>query len=126
MRLLLDEHYPTAIAIRLRGLGHDAVAVQERPDLIGLADRALLERMRDEGRAIVTEDRGDFGRLLKRGGEDLADHAGLVLVVPGRFPRGLDGGERLALALDGLLRRDPAEARVPGCVLWLASATPAP
>jgi hypothetical protein len=54
--------------------------------------------MRDEERAIVTEDRGDFGRLVRRGGEELADHAGLVLVVPGRFPRGTDGGERLVPA----------------------------
>ena len=120
MRLLLDEHYPARLAERLRGLGCDAVAVQERPELRGCADADLLRRMRTEERVIVTEDRGDFGRLLKRRQDDLGDHAGLVLVVPGRFPRTPAGLEALTAALYTLVAAAPAEAGVPGWVGWLS------
>ena len=36
MKLLLDEMHAPAVAARLRDRGHDAVAVKERADLIGL------------------------------------------------------------------------------------------
>lgn len=126
MRLLLDEHYPARLAERLRALGCDAVAVQERPDLRGRADAELLRRMRAEGRVIVTEDRGDFGRLLKRRHDELGDHAGLVLVVPGRFPRTPAGLEALAEALHALAAAAPTDAAVPGWVGWLSPRPPAP
>lgn len=123
MRLLLDEHYPARLAERLRALGCDAVAVQERPDLRGCADAELLRRMRAEGRAIVTEDRGDFGRLLKRRHDDLGDHGGLVLVVPGRFPHTPAGLAALATALHALAVEAPAEVGVPG---WVGGLSPPP
>ena len=42
MKLLLDEMHAPSVAALLRDRGHDAVAVKERADLIGLPDDDLL------------------------------------------------------------------------------------
>ncbi len=55
MRLLLDELYTGAIAVRLRELGHDVVSSHDRADLAGLDDERLFALMAAERRAIVTE-----------------------------------------------------------------------
>ena len=49
-----------AVADELAQLGHDAVASS---DLREQPDEAILAAARDEGRAIVTADIGDFRRL---------------------------------------------------------------
>jgi hypothetical protein len=87
VKLLLDEMHAPAVAAELRARGHDAVAVKERPELIGLPDRELLVAASAEGRALVTENVKDFAALhtsMTAGGEH---HAGLVFTHPRRFPR---------------------------------------
>ena len=42
MKLLLDEMHAPRVAARLRERGHDAVAVKERAELIGMSDEDLL------------------------------------------------------------------------------------
>lgn len=60
LKLLLDEMHAPEIANRLRDRGHDAVAVKECPDLVGLPDEDLLVAAQLQTRVLVTEDIKDF------------------------------------------------------------------
>ena len=87
MKLLLDEMYAPAIAALLRDWGHDAVAVKERPPLMGLPDEDLVRVATAESRAVVTENVKDYAavhwRILAAGPQ----HSGLILADARRFPR---------------------------------------
>jgi len=121
VRLLLDEHYSPEIARRLRGLGHDVVAVAERPRLRGRPDRVHQAGMSSERRAIVTEDVGDFRPLLAEAMRRGDPTYGLVLVSPRRFPRASPEIGRLVASLDALLRERPEDdaALAAGGEMWL-------
>jgi predicted nuclease of predicted toxin-antitoxin system len=110
VKLLLDEHVSPAIAEQLQARGYDVLPVAER----GAADAAHLRRRPDEellrlayreGRALVTENVGDFivihGAFLARG----EPHAGIVFTSRRRFPRHAGGIGRLVAALASLLDR---------------------
>ncbi len=88
MKLLLDEMHAPAAAVGLRRLGHDVVAVKERPELVGLADADLLRAAAADRRAIVTENVKDFVALHLTGTASGRSHAGLLFTHPRRFPRG--------------------------------------
>jgi hypothetical protein len=87
VRLLLDEMHAPAVATQLRARGHDAVAVKQRPDMIGLPDRELLMAATAETRALVTENVKDFAALHTMMTATAEKHAGLVFTHPRRFPR---------------------------------------
>jgi predicted nuclease of predicted toxin-antitoxin system len=120
VRLLLDEHYSPEIARQLRGRGHDAVAVAERADLVGLADDELLRRMARERRAIVTSNVMDFVPLATRVALEASEHYGLLLTSDRTMPRRLDAIGRLVDALDGFLRRHQGEDSYRSQVQWLS------
>lgn len=104
MKLLLDEMYAPGVAALLRDWGHDAVAVKERSDLIGMPDEDLLRVATAEGRAVVTEDVYDFAALDRRISAAGQNHSGLVLTLARRFPRSARNHARvLADALAALL-----------------------
>lgn len=88
MKLLVDEMWPAALAEQLRRRGHDVVAVLEREDLVHAQDEAVFEAARREGRAVFTENVGDYVPLasdrLARG----KDHSGLLLTSNNSYPRG--------------------------------------
>jgi hypothetical protein len=53
VRLLLDEHYPTAIAVALRDRGHDAITVIELGrHLLGRPDDVILTSAAEDRRAL--------------------------------------------------------------------------
>jgi hypothetical protein len=87
MKLFLDEMWSPEIAVQLRRRGYDVAAVQEREELIGQPDTVVFAAAQAEGRAIVTENVGDFRQLatevLQRGGS----YRGLVFTTNRRFPR---------------------------------------
>ncbi len=120
LRLLLDEHLSPEIARQLRQRGHNVVAVNERPELRGRADRVHFASQPDEQRAIVTRDLGDFRpRLvdaLRRGQSTYG-----LICVPGRFPLNRDGLGRIVAALDTLLNAHPAndDAVAAGGEIWV-------
>ena len=88
VKLLLDEMHAPGVAVLLRDLGHEAVAVKERADLIELPDEDLLGAATADGRAIVTENVKDFAVLHRHIAAEGRTHAGLVFTHPRRFPRG--------------------------------------
>lgn len=65
MRLLADENIPLPSIERLRGAGHDVVAVSE--DSPGVTDREVLARAVRDHRILLTFDR-DYGALVYQHG----------------------------------------------------------
>ena len=104
MRLLLDEMWSPSVARRLRDLGHDVIAVAERPDLRTKPDAAILETALTEDRVIVTQDVGDFRTLAAEELNAGRRYPTLVLTDKRRWPRGnARTTGRLVNALDALL-----------------------
>ena len=106
MRALLAEQLSPQIAALLRDRGHDVESVAERKDLIGRGDRAILGVASAERRALITNNIKDFRPLaaerLARG----EGHGGLIL-LPSRRTRTRGMVERLAEAIDKILRDNP-------------------
>ncbi|GAB1691459.1 DUF5615 family PIN-like protein [Krasilnikovia sp. M28-CT-15] len=112
--LLLDEMYPPALAQRLRGHGHDVVAVLDVE--VGLASKTdddVLAWAARNHRCVVTENVSDFARLAQQG----FAHAGIVFVSSRRFPRTAAGLDRL----EKTVRELPSTGQLPGRddVVWL-------
>lgn len=118
MKLILDEMHSHLVATTLSERGHDVIAVLLDPALRGIADRDLLALAASAGRALVTENVGDFMRLHRAWVAEGRTHAGLVFTHPKSYPRAKKGypGDLIA-ALERLL-----EGGSPGgdsWVLWL-------
>ncbi|MDQ4040625.1 MAG: DUF5615 family PIN-like protein [Actinomycetota bacterium] len=108
MRTLLDEMYPPAIAQELRARGHDVVAVTARAELRALPDEAVFAAAQEEGRAVVTENIGDFSSIADAADGRGRAHNGLILVDPAKYPRGNPRTiGRLVTELDRLLNDHP-------------------
>lgn len=119
MRLLLDEMHAPHVAERLRSMGHDAVAVKERPELIGLPDEDLLVVAAGERRVLVTENVKDFAVLDRQWAAAGRQHAGLVLTHPRRFPRASPNHvPRLVGALACFVGEDPHRLRAVASFVW--------
>ena len=119
MRLLLDEHFSTAIAEQLRKRGHDVIAAAALADLRHRDDAEVLVWATAQRRVVVTEDAADYlvlhEQYLSRG----LRHRGIVLTSARRFPRSRAGIGRLVRALDGLLKSRPGDDSLMADVLWL-------
>ena len=94
-----------AVADELAKLGHDAAAVAGSADLREQPDEAILAAAREEGRAIVTADIGDFRRLAAAEAAAGRPFPPLILLHSRPWPgRNLSGAaRRLVTALDALL-----------------------
>lgn len=101
VRLLLDEHFAEVIAKRLRDDGHDVLAVVADPSLRAQPDAEVYRRAAAESRRVVTENVKDFRPLLLSAYDNNDPVAPLLLVAPGRFPR---GGRRAAAVVAALRR----------------------
>ena len=119
MKLLLDEHYSPRIAEHLRAAGHDVTAVVAQPTLAGLSDRTLITAARLEGRALLTENVGDFVPIATELTRTGTPHAGIILANPHRFPRSRDGMGRLIEALHVLLLAHPEDDAFADRTVWL-------
>ena len=87
MRLLLDEMHAPAVAVALAEAGFDVVATAADPSLRGSGDADLLDHAAATGRALVTENVGDFSVLTAGRAVDGEPHAGLIFTNPSRFNR---------------------------------------
>lgn len=77
LRFKLDENVPGEAATLLQGAGHDARTALEQ-DLGGAADDRLFRECQEEGRVLVTLDRG-FGDIRAY---PPASHAGVWVLRP--------------------------------------------
>lgn len=121
MRLCLDEHYATQLAIALRELGHAVAAVNERPELRGLGDRELLAVMQAERCALLTENASDFMPIVHDLAARSENHWGVVFSSPASMPRGAGTIGVFVVALDRLLTERPAEDALLNQIWWLHS-----
>ena len=119
MRLLLDELYWKRIAEELHALGHDVVAVKERPDLEGLKDVELFQPLPTERRAILTENWADFQRLLDEAEAAGTTHYGVVFTSRRQLPRSKQTIGLYVRVLDEFLSRHPAENALLNSYRWL-------
>lgn len=121
MRLLLDEHFSTAIAEQLRKRGHDVIAAAALAELRHRDDAEVLVWATAQRRVVVTEDAADYlvlhEQYLSRG----LRHRGIVFTSARRFPRRRAGIGRLVRALDDLLKSRLADDSLVADVLWLLS-----
>ena len=124
MKLLLDEMHAPRVAARLRERGHDAVAVKERAELIGMSDEDLLRAATVDERAVVTENVKDFAPLHQYISAAGQRHSGLIFTHPRRFPRSAPDHVRvLADALGAfLVEHGPMLDDVGSFVWWLEPA----
>ena len=120
MRLLLDEMFSPAIAHALRARGHDAEAIQERPEWHALSDAEVIARARREQRAVVTNNLSDYRPLhaesVVPGGPG---HAGLVF-GPTEFRHTRDDVGRMVAALEVQLSLYPGERDLANAETWLS------
>ena len=87
VRLLLDEMHAPAVAVALTEARFDVVAVAADPAVRGSSDVDLLEHATAAGRAMVTENVGDFSVLSAARAVEGESHAGLIFTNPNRFNR---------------------------------------
>lgn len=88
MKLLLNEMWSAEIARQLRRRGVDVVAATELPRRYrGVPDEVVFERAREDGRAIVTDNVGDFSRLVADAAGRGERHHGVVFALRPAFDR---------------------------------------
>ena len=109
-RLLLDEMFSPAIAAELRELGHDVIAVADRPDLRAKSDEEIFAWASAERRWLLTENVKDFRPILLRALSGGVPGCGLLFASSRAFPRS---------------RKNPGPL-INAFHAWLAAGLPAP
>lgn len=118
MRLALDHHYATAIAVQLRDRQHDVVAAIER-GWQAEEDSVLLATCREEVRALLTNNVADFVALAAGWTATGREHAGLIFTSDASMPRDRRTIGRYVAELEALLTANPALDALVGQIHWL-------
>ena len=120
MKLLLDELYTKEIAVQLRTLGHDVVAISEL-NLDGTKDPALMAIAAAERRTLVTNNARDFVPIASRWIASGRDHFGLLLTSDRSLPRDRRDIGRYVRALQLVLEQSPAtDGALMNQIRWLS------
>lgn len=119
MKLLLDEHYATAIATELRAGGHDALTVAER-GVTGIDDEPLLTLADAEDRALLTNNVRDFAPMVGHWASAGKAHCGLVFTSDMGMPRDKRTIGRYVKALRALMDANPGARALTNQVRWLS------
>ena len=115
--------FSPAIAAALRHLGHDVIAVAERPELRAMTDDAVFAWAAGQGRWLVTENVKDFRPILLQALQAGSPILGLVFTTSRAFPRSRKNPGPLIEALHAWLLAGPPEP--PLTEDWLLSLGPA-
>jgi predicted nuclease of predicted toxin-antitoxin system len=121
VRLLLDEMFSPAIAAELRGLGHDAIAVADRPDLRSKSDEEIFAWANAEKRWLLTENVKDFRPIMLRALPAGPPGCGLLFTSSRAFPRSRKNPGPLIRALHAWLTAGPPAP--PVTESWLLGAS---
>lgn len=119
-RLLLDEMFHPRIASELVARGHDCLAVAGDPVLQASSDAHLVAFAISDGRALVTNNVGDFERLRRERAAIGEPAPPLIYTSDSTFPRDRRFVGRLIAALDRVGLDDAVITG--GGVLWLQTA----
>jgi predicted nuclease of predicted toxin-antitoxin system len=106
-RFLLDEMFSPAIAAELRELGHDVIAVAERPDLRAKSDEEIFAWASAERRWLLTENVKDFRPIMLRVLSGGPPGCGLLFTSSRAFPRSRKNPGPLINALHARLTAGP-------------------
>jgi Domain of unknown function (DUF5615) len=104
--------YSPAIADALRNLGHDVIAVAERPDLRAGTDADIFAWAAEENRWLLTENVRDFRPLLLGTMKTGSVATGVLFSSSRAFPRSRKNPGPIIQALHGWLTSGPPEAPV--------------
>ncbi len=110
LRLLLDEMFSPAITAELRELGHDVIAIADRPDLCSKSDEEVFAWASAERRWLLTENVKDFRPIMLRSLLTGPPGCGLLFTSSRAFPRSRKNPGSLIRALHA----------------WLTAGAPAP
>jgi hypothetical protein len=118
VKLALDRHYSTQIAIQLRKRHCDVIPVLgrgwEQED-----DQTLLSLCGGEHRALVTNHVADFTVIARRWALEGRHHAGLIFTSDASLPRSRHTIGRYVEALQALIRANPGDEAFMDRVHWL-------
>jgi len=120
-RLLLDEIFSRAIAAELRELGHDVIAIAERPDLRSKSDEEIFAWASAERRWLLTENVKDFRPIMLQSLQAGPPGCGLVFTSSRAFPRSRKNPGPLIRALHPRLNAGPPSP--PVTESWLLGAS---
>src|SRR5215469_2632486 len=123
MMLMLDHHYPMAIAQQLRLRGRDVGAAVER-DWHRETDEVLLTLCAGEQRTLLTNNVGDFMAIVRSWAVSGQHHAGLIFTSDASLPRTNAAIGRYVQLLEPLLDEHPDPADFVDRIHWLGPATP--
>ena len=107
VRLLLDEMFSPVIAAELRQLGHDVIAVADRPDLRSKSDPEIFAWASVEKRWLLAENVKDFRPIMLRALPAGSPGCGLLFTSSRAFPRSRKNPGPLIRALDAWLTAGP-------------------
>ncbi len=117
--------FSPAIAVALRGLGHDVIAVAERGELRAMSDVNLFAWAVAEDRWVLTENVKDFRPIVLRALQAEARVTGVLFTSNRAFPRSRKNPGPLIQAIDAWMCNGPPAG--PLTEDWLLSpADPAP
>ncbi len=121
VRLMLDHHYPTAIAEQLRVGGRDVGAAVER-GWHREPDEALLTLCAGEQRTLLTNNVGDFVAIARNWAVRGQHHAGLIFTSDASLPRTHAAIGRYVQLLEALLHEYPDPGEFVDRIHWLGPA----
>ena len=124
VRLLLDEMFSPTIASELRALGHDVIAITDRPDLRSKSDEEIFAWASAEKRWLLTENVKDFRPIMLRALSAAPVGCGLLFTSSRAFPRSRKNPGALIRALHAWLTAGPPAP--PVTESWLLGAPESP
>jgi hypothetical protein len=99
--------FSPAVAAELRALGHDVIAVADRPDLRSKSDEEVFAWANGEKRWLLTENVKDFRPIMLRALQAGSPDCGLLFTSSRVFPRSRKNPGPLIGALHAWLTAEP-------------------
>jgi hypothetical protein len=118
---LLDETFSPVIAAELRGLGHDVIAVADRPDLRSKSDEEIFAWVSADKRWLLTENVKDFRPIMLRALQAGSPGCGMLFTSSRAFLRSRKNPGPLIMALHAWLTAEPPAPSVTES--WLPGAS---